>query len=219
MWVTHLPTKDEGAYIETVDGKLNVWSITHKKVVEWDPKDTEIVLDNSIDDFSLMLKVMVSEQGKSAFKPKHILVTCLDTIKWYLAHENLHLKTIDERIQTMQEVLYFAAGKEFELGGERDKLIIFIHNSLPFLMMGSLVGFKLAKDYFTSNKPLFDPTQFPSKAQAQEKKDPEPEEYQVQEKKDPEPEYSDSEEFEDAQELNVELKVHAPSPRKRFCWC
>jgi hypothetical protein len=201
MWITHLPTKDEGAYIDTTDGKLNVWSITHKKVVEWDPKDTEIVLDNQTDDFSLMLKVMVSEHGKNAFKPDHVLVTCLDAIKWYLEHEKLHYKTLDERLQTMQEVLYFAAG-EFELGCERDKIILFIHNTLPHLMMGSLMGFKLAKEFFTSNKPLFDPIQ-------------DSQESDIDSTSESESDYSTSEsDSKHSVSLNSE-----PEPRKRFCWC
>jgi hypothetical protein len=160
MWITHIPTKDEGAYIETLDGKLKVWSMAQKDVVEWESKDTEMVVDKE-DDFSLMLKVMVSKEGKDAFKPDHILVTCLNAIEWYLAHENLHIKTVDERLQTMQEVLYYAIGEDFELSGDRDKIIMFIHNTLPHLMMGSLIGFKLAKDFYINGEELYDPTDTP----------------------------------------------------------
>ena len=201
MWIVHIPTKDEGAYIESANDMISVWSIKFKKVVDWNIKDTEIVLDSKTDDFSTLLKVMVSEHGKNAFKPDHILVTCLDSIKWYLEHENLHARTIDERLQIMQEVLYYAAGKEFELGAERDRLILFIHNTLPHLMIGSIVGFKLAKEFYLKKKPLFDPLEESHSI-----------EESVEESIESKSETSES----DTDEASTNQE---PFRRKRFCWC
>jgi hypothetical protein len=189
-----------------------------KDVVEWESKDTQIVLEKE-DDFSLMLKIMVSKNGKDAFKPDHVLVTCLNTIEWYLAHENLHSRTLDHRLQTMQEILYYAIGRDFELSGERDKLMLFIHNNLPHLLMGSLIGFKIAKDFYQRGND-FNPFEAPKNGKDNEKDGDKDEDEEEEDEEDEDEEDDDDEEDqedeEDREDEKVEKKV---MPRKRFCWC
>ena len=182
-----------------------------KDVVEWETKDTQIVLEKE-DDFSLMLKIMVSKNGKDAFKPDHVLVTCLNTIEWYLAHENLHSRTLDQRLQTMQEILYYAIGQDFELSGERDKLMLFIHNNLPHLLMGSLIGFKIAKDFYQRGND-FNPFDAPNGKEDEDGKEGEG-------KDDKENDDEDEDEDEDGDEDEDNHKDQKfVVPRKRLCWC
>jgi hypothetical protein len=143
MWVEHTPTQDRGVYLSSVDiDNITVWSKNKRAVCQWANKDVEVVLDNSSsDEFSEMLYVMVKH--KDCFKKPHLLTTCLDTIEFYLSDERLAHENMEERLRTMQEVLYYALGDLVELGSERDDVMRFIHSDLPNLMIGALMGFKL----------------------------------------------------------------------------
>jgi hypothetical protein len=145
MWITHIPTSDVGVYLSCVDqDTVRVWSKAQRTECEWKNKDIEVVLDDSqSDEFSEMLFVMVKH--KDVFKKEHLLRTCIDTISSYMEDERLSYETMDERLRVMQEVLYHALGSKQELGLERDHAMMFIHNTLPSLMVGALAGFQLGK--------------------------------------------------------------------------
>lgn len=145
MWITHVPTSDQGVYLSCIDqDTVRVWSKAQRAECEWKNKDIEVVLDDSTsDEFSEMLFVMVKH--KDAFKESHLLRTCIDTISYYMEDERLSPETMDERLSVMQEVLYHALGNTKELGVERDHAMLFIHNTLPHLMVGALAGFHLGK--------------------------------------------------------------------------
>jgi hypothetical protein len=146
MWVTHVPSKDQGVYLSSVgNDTIRVWSKAQRTELEWRNIDIEVVLDDSSsDEFSDMLFTMAKH--KDAFKEQHLLRTCINTIQFYMEDERLSFETMDERLKVMQEVLYHTLGKNLELGMDRDKAILFIHNTLPHLMVGALVGYHLGKN-------------------------------------------------------------------------
>lgn len=132
-------------YLSSIDhDTIRVWSKKQRAECEWKNVDIEVVLDDSqSDEFSDMLFVMVKH--KDAFTQNHLMRTCIDAIEFYLEDERLSFETMDERLKTMQEVLYHALGSNKELGLERDQAIMFIHNTLPHLMVGALLGFHLGR--------------------------------------------------------------------------
>jgi hypothetical protein len=146
MWVTHVPSKDQGVYLSSVDSEsIRVWSRAQRAECVWKNVDIEVVLDDSSsDEFSEMLFVMVKH--KDSFKEEHLLRTCIDAIEFYLEDERLSFETMDVRLRTMQEVLYHALGTNQDLGFERDQAMLFIHNTLPMIMVGALTGFHLGKN-------------------------------------------------------------------------
>jgi hypothetical protein len=147
MWVIHTPSNDQGVYLSSVgNDEITVWSRMQKTVCTWKNCDLEVVLDGQdSDDFTELLRFMVSKRGKETFEGHSIMTSCLDAIEFYIKEENLAFDTFDARLKTMQEVLYFAIGDKLELGEERDRVLLFIHGTLPNMMLGAIVGYRLGK--------------------------------------------------------------------------
>ena len=147
MWVIHTPTSDQGIYLSSIDNDhITVWSKMQKTVCTWKNCDLEVILDSKdSDDFSDMLRFMVSKRGKETFEKHSLMMTCIDAIEFYIKEEQLAFDNFEARLQTMQEVLYFAIGDKLELGAERDHILLFIHSTLPNMMIGALVGYRLGQ--------------------------------------------------------------------------
>jgi hypothetical protein len=147
MWVIHTPSGDQGIYLESVDNdQIKVWSKAQKTVCTWNNCDLEVILDSKdSDEFTELLRMMVSKRGKETFDHHSLMPSCLDAIQFYIKEESLAFETFDARLQTLQEVLYFAIGDKLELSEDRDRIMLFIHGILPNMMIGALVGYKLGK--------------------------------------------------------------------------
>jgi hypothetical protein len=145
MWVIHTPTSDQGIYLSSVDNDhITVWSKMQKTVCTWKNCDLEVVLDyKDSDDFTDLLRIMVSKHGKDTFERHTIVASCLNAIEFYMKEENLAFENFETRLKTMQEVLYYALGDRLELSEERDRILLFIHGTLPNMMIGALVGYRL----------------------------------------------------------------------------
>jgi hypothetical protein len=156
MWVRKTETQQEGIYLTSLgDDKISIFCIDSKVKEEWINDEIEVLVDRTDDnDFATLLREVVLRKGDKAFELKEVLSTAIVAMKFYIEDsafdsENLQAlhdacfahELIRKRINTIQELLYFALGDKHEIGEVRDKTLMFIHNTLPHLMEGFFMGF------------------------------------------------------------------------------
>jgi hypothetical protein len=157
MWVRKTETQQEGIYLASFGSdEISVFCISSKLQEVWRNKEIEILVDRSTDDndLSLLLRELVLRKGDKAFDLSELLNTSNVAMRFYIedsafASENLAAiqdsvvahELIRKRINTIQELLYFALGDKHDVGEVRDRTLMFIHSTLPLLMEGFFMGF------------------------------------------------------------------------------
>ena len=157
MWVRKTESQQDAIYLSSMgNDEISVYNIATKQKEVWLNKDIEVLLDRSsdYDDMAVLLREIILRRGERAFDEEELFKTSKAAMLFYIedsafASENeaalednelLH-QVIRRRINTLQEVLYFALGDKHDVGETRDKTLMFIHNTLPNLMEGFYLGF------------------------------------------------------------------------------
>jgi hypothetical protein len=148
MILTHLETGKKGVWLATRDAELVVWNIDDSVKQIWPTNKTECCVkqeEDSNDEFKKLLYAITSPKGMEVINESELMLLATKSIAYFVEEGYVKSKdTLEESIQLIQEVLYHSLGESYQCGPERDALILFIHQKLPYLLQGAYWGFALA---------------------------------------------------------------------------
>jgi hypothetical protein len=151
MIIIHTETKKRGVWLNTLEKEILVWNINDSVKDVWPKELTECELEKDAekedknDEFKNLLHAISSPKGMEVVNESELMLLVTKSIAYFLENGYLGKKdTLEDSIKILQEVLYHALGECFPFGVERDEILMFIHQKLPYLIQGAYWGFALS---------------------------------------------------------------------------
>jgi hypothetical protein len=150
MLVTHTESKKKGIWLNTRGNELLVWNVNDGVKDVWPIELTECDLgteekEDKNDEFRNLLHAITSPKGMEVVNESELMLLVTKSIAYFLENGYLGKKdTLEDSIKILQEVLYHSLGECFPFGVERDEILMFIHQKLPYLIQGAYWGFALS---------------------------------------------------------------------------
>jgi hypothetical protein len=154
MLIKNLVTLQKGVWLGT-DSELKtiiVWNLSLNTKESWALETSECFIEEDPplllereNDFFKVLEAITSPQGMEVIDENELMSMVIKSIKYFFDAGCLgNSKTLQDSIETVQEVMYCAIGDQ-PCGGKRDELILFIHQKIPSILQGAYWGYSLSK--------------------------------------------------------------------------